>query len=308
MNSDQASQPQLLNLVRQRAALLQAGTATSVKDSPDSGTVEELVHLTMELKSQLASSPMAVRGLTLDEPGDLMERLALSEPVHPFADTSPKDRQADLADRFAADRRCYVLEHPLLAGHPLNVVFVALLDCIPTAISQILNPSREVLDPSRATTAVFYSIWNVEPGLSGIPGGGSLLTGALDLLRAEFPELTQLVTLSPIPGFRQWRSLEETTSDTPDELLRDCARYLCQFNNDGRPIDPVARFHLGNGARLLRINSGADLCEERAAQSFSLMANYSYEPEDRPANQAALRSGEIPMGEQVRQLLGPADS
>ncbi|CAB4747899.1 MAG: hypothetical protein F2694_07555 [Actinobacteria bacterium] len=308
MTDHLASEPELLNLVLRRADLMQAAQSGSVEASTDSENADELLQLTKTLKARLKSAPMAVRRLTLDEPGDLLERLATAEPVHPFATTSPEGHQADLADRFAADRRCFVLEHPLLVGHPLNVVWVALLDCAPTSISQILDPAREVLDPARATTAVFYSIWNVEPGLSGIPGGASLLTGVLDVLSAEFAGLTQMLTLSPIPGFRQWRSLEQTTNDTPEELLRDCARYLCELNDRGRPIDPVARFHLGNGARLIRINLEADLSAQRSEQSFSMMANYSYEPEDRPANQAALRRGEVSVSEQVRQLLAVSDA
>ena len=307
MTLDRANQPDLLNLVLRRAELLASRDATLPLTSAAAAAADqsdELAAVTAELKIRLESAPMAVRWLTLGEPGDLCDRLTLAEAIHPFASSTPAERQADIADRFAADRRCFVLEHPLLLGHPLNVVWVALLSDRPAAMTQILNPNRTQLDPSGASSAVFYSIWNVEPGLSGIPGGASLLTGAMDLLKSEFPRLNQFVTLSPIPGYRAWLSPEQAESHSPEELLKDCARYLCSLGETGRPIDPVARFHLGNGARLVQINPQADLSDRGTERSFGIMANYLYEPEDRPANQAAVRQGNIPIGAQVQELLG----
>ena len=304
MTLDRANQPDLLNLVLRRAELLASRDATVPLTSAAADQSDELAAATAELKIRLESAPMAVRRLTLGEPGDLCDRLALAEPIHPFASSSPADREADIADRFAPDRRCFVLEHPLLWGHPLNVVWVALLGSRPAAMPQILDPDRTQLDPSDATTAVFYSIWNVEAGLSGIPGGASLLTGAMDLLKSEFPRLTEFVTLSPIPGYREWLSQEQAVTHSPEELLKGCAKYLCSLGETGRPIDPVARFHLGNGARLVQINPKADLSDRGTERSFGIMANYLYEPEDRAANKAAVRQGDIPIGAQVQELLG----
>ncbi len=304
MTLDRANQPDLLNLVLRRAELLASMDATVPLTSAAADLTDELAAVTAELKIRLESAPMAVRRLTLGEPGDLCDRLALAEPIHPFASSSPADREADIADRFAPDRRCFVLEHPLLWGHPLNVVWVALLGSRPAAMPQILDPDRTQLDPSDATTAVFYSIWNVEAGLSGIPGGASLLTGAMDLLTSEFPRLSEFVTLSPIPGYREWLSREQAVSHSPEELVKGCAKYLCSLGETGRPIDPVARFHLGNGARLVQINPKADLSDRGTERSFGIMANYLYEPEDRAANKAAVRQGDIPIGAQVQELLG----
>ena len=304
MTLDRANQPDLLNLVLRRAELLASMDATVPLTSAAADLTDELAAVTAELKIRLESAPMAVRRLTLGEPGDLCDRLALAEPIHPFASSSPADREADIADRFAPDRRCFVLEHPLLWGHPLNVVWVALLGSRPAAMPQILDPDRTQLDPSDATTAVFYSIWNVEAGLSGIPGGASLLTGAMDLLKSEFPRLTEFVTLSPIPGYREWLSREQAVSHSPEELVKGCAQYLCSLGETGRPIDPVARFHLGNGARLVQINPKADLSDRGTERSFGIMANYLYEPEDRAVNKAAVRQGDIPIGAQVQELLG----
>jgi len=310
MTRDGTEQPELLNLFLRRGELLaetqHAALVGNAKPSEpaeltDLAATHELSRLTQELITRLSSAPLCLRRLSLLEPGDLLERLMQAEPVHPFSPNSAQAR-VDLADRFALDRRCFVLEYPLLPGHPVNVIWVALLDHLPTSIGQILNPSRTVRDPSGATTAVLYSIWNVEPGMVGIPVGASLLSATIDLLQAEFPALRQILTLSPIPGFRQWL-LHQSEEKSSEELLKNCARYLCTLDERERLLDPVARFHIGNGARLLHLHDQADLSEHRVAQSFGIMANYSYEPEDRPAHQRSVQLGNIPISDQIRELL-----
>lgn len=261
------------------------------------GDTEELAALTDRLRTLMGSGDLVVRRLTRDEPADLLDRLVAAEPVHPF--TGPDD----VADRLDDDRRCYVLEHPSLPGRPLNIVWCALWRGVPDDLEAILDPSAPITDPTAADTAVFYSIWNVEPGLVGLPGGRTLLVGAVDALRAELAGLSTFVTLSPIPGFRAWRESNPASTST-EHLVADCARYLTTLRDDGRPLDAVARFHLGNGARLLALAPDADRSERGMARSFGIMANYRYEPEDRAANRAALREGHVSVGDQVAELLG----
>jgi malonyl-CoA decarboxylase len=202
------------------------------------------------------------------------------------------------------------LEHPSLVDRPLNVVWVALWQWVPHDLDAVLDPAAPTGDPAAADTAAFYSIWNVEPGLVGLPGGRTLLIGAMAALRAELAGLSTFVTLSPIPGLRRWLDADAAASSPPDgtpppegELLRACARYLTSLRDDGRPLDAVARFHLGNGARLLSICAGADRSERGMDRSFGLMANYRYEPEDRDANRMALAAGEVVVGDEVAALL-----
>jgi malonyl-CoA decarboxylase len=289
----------LTDLVDRRAELL----ATSRDADAGAELDPRLAELTDSLRDALAGRDAQVRRVRLDEPGDLVERLADAEPVHPFA--GPED----LADRLDDDRRCFVLEHPLLPGRPLNVVWVALCQGIPDDLSAILDPVAPTADPRTADTAAFYSIWNVEPGLVGLPGGRSLLGGVVDALRAELPGLGTFVTLSPIPGFRTWwtdsRRAEVSSAAAPsrDELLRSCADYLTTFESPGRLLDPVARFHMGNGARLLRVVPDADRSERGMQRSWGAMANYRYEPEDRPANVRSLERDRPAVGSQVDELL-----
>lgn len=257
----------------------------------------ELTELTDQLRRALAPEHLAVRRLTADEPNRVLDALVAAEPVHPFA--GPED----LADRLAEDRRCYVLEHPALAGRPLNVVWCALWSGVANDMAEVLDPGAPTTDPLTADTAVFYSIWNVEPGLVGLPGGHALLLGAVDALRSELPNLHTFVTLSPIPGLRSWLEADDTGAPRDRLALeRATARYLTTLRDDGRPLDPVARFHLGNGARLLAICPDADRSERGLQRSFGMMVNYRYEPEDRDANRASLAAGRIALGDEVAAL------
>ncbi len=276
------------DLVDRRAALLR------VADRSDDER-RELERSTSELRELLERREPHVRRITSDEPGDLLERLAAAEPVHPISDAD------DLADRLDDDRRCFVLEHPLLPGRPLNVVWVALWRGVPDDLSAILDPGAATDDPAAADTAVFYSIWNVEPGLVGLPGGRALLGGVVEQLRSELPGLSTFITLSPVPGFRRWD--EAGGPAGIEERTRACARYLTSLDDDGRPIDPVARFHLGNGARLFALAPGADGSPRGLDRSYGIMANYRYEPEDRSANAASLRAGHPVVGPGVAALL-----
>ncbi len=262
------------------------------------GDADELAALTEQLGQLLRSDELVVRRLDRSEPATTLDRLVEHEPVHPFSGPD------DVADRLDDDRRCYVLEHRALPGRPLNIVWCALWQGIPDDLAAILDPAAPTAVPEAADTAVFYSIWNVEPGLVGLPGGRTLLVGAIERLRAEFSHLGTFVTLSPIPGLRTW--CEATDQEVPEDgsdRLAMCARYLTSTRDDGRPLDAVARFHMGNGARLLSLAPDADRTRRGIDRSFGIMANYRYEPEDRAANRAALRLGTPALGDSVASLL-----
>jgi malonyl-CoA decarboxylase len=263
----------------------------------DEGTADELTAVTEALGSLLDDPPARVRRLTADDPPDLLARLVDGEPVHPFAG------ERDLADRLDEDRRCFVLEHPQLPDVTLNVVWCALWNGTPTDVAAVLDPDAATTDPHSADTAAFYSIWNVEPGLAGLSGGRMLLEGAVEALRAEFPNLVEFVTLSPIPGFRRWFEQQGlVAAEVGSELRSHCARYLLSLDDHGLPSDPVARFHLGNGARLVDIATDADHSPRGMERSFGLMANYRYEPEDRAANRRSLADRRPPTTPELAAL------
>ena len=289
-------------LVDRRAALLAEGDDRGERASA------ELDQLTDRISSALVAATPVVRRVTLADEPALLDLLVEREPVVPFR--TGDDRAVDLANRLAEDRRCFVLEHPLLPGRPMNVVWVALCQGRPDALPPLLDPAAPTLPAASADTAAFYSIWNVEPGLVGIRGGRSLLKGVLAQLHQELPALTEFLTLSPVPGFRRWlettRDLDAIDGASAEQVLASCARYLTSLDEErGRPIDPVARFHLGNGARLVHLNAGADPSPRGLRRSLGVMANYRYEPEDRAANRTSLAAGEPAVGPAVRDLLQP---
>lgn len=282
-------------LVDRRAELLS-------RPAGDPGRDAELASLTDELRGVLAGDAR-LRRLRLHSgggPDDLARRLAALEPVNPVRD------EADLADRFDVDRRVFVLEHDRLPGRPLNVVWVALCRGVPDRLGEVLDPGAARLDPAEADTAVFYSIWNAEPGLVGLGRGGGLIGAATEELRGELPDLRTFVTLSPVPGFRRTAERDGSAdgSEAAEELAAACARYLTTTRR-GRLLDPVARFHMGNGARLWRICPDADPSPSGMSRSWGVMANYRYEPEDREANRRSLVVGSPAIGEQVAALLAP---
>lgn len=193
-----------------------------------------------------------------------------------------------------------VIEHPALPTRPLNVLWVALCEGTPSVLAEILDPRSMLLDPAQADTAVFYSIWNAEPGLSGIGRGRELVIGATGLLSQELPRLGTLTTMSPVEGLRDWCGSERP----PADALAACARYLTTTGDDGRLLDPVARFHMGNGARLWRLLADADDSPRGLARSYGIMANYRYCPEDLDANRELLADGTPALGRDVAALIG----
>ena len=243
-----------------------------------------------------------LRVLAADDP--LVDELGAAEPVNP-----PVDR-ADLARRVAADRRVMLLE---VDGHPSVVLWVALTVGIPDRPTDVLDPSVPVLEPAQADTAVFHSIWNVGSRDSSPPpseDGGQrtdarlMVEMALDHLARDEPQLRTAVTLSPVPGLRAWL---EASGDPPaterEDLVRLATTYLTSLQPDGSPVDPVARFHLGNGARLWRVLVDADPSPLGTRRSHGVMANYRYAPEDRTANRALLATGRVPVAPTIR--VGP---
>jgi len=233
----------------------------------------------------------------------------------------------------APDRRLYGYFHPALGLEPLIFVEVALTNSIPDAIAPILADSRAHLDPENATTAVFYSISNCQSGLKGISFGNFLIKQVVESLHAEFANVKTFVTLSPVPGFRQWalRQLENPSpevtkenlnfitqleqaksDDTLKELISDhseyrklVAKYLvtCRSSRGGAS-DPVSRFHLGNGAMLENIHAHADTSENGLDNSWGCMVNYQYRIDDIESNHEAYVNGdEIIVSSAVQSLL-----
>lgn len=218
---------------------------------------------------------LVLRPVNWDSPARILEKIIAYEAVHAI------DSWDDLRRRVEPpDRRCFAFFHPAMPDEPLIFVQVALTRGIPGSIQTLLAEDREQLPESKADTAVFYSISNCQAGLASISFGNSLIKQVVADLSLELPGLSTFVTLSPIPGLTAWLTAEGLAPDRDDEAeIRElAARYLIHAKRaDGQPLDPVARFHLGNGASVHRIHAGADMSSKGRDQSLGAMVNYLYD-------------------------------
>jgi malonyl-CoA decarboxylase len=247
---------------------------------------------------------LELRRLAWDTPAAVLEKIIQYEAVHSIAGWD------DLRSRVEpADRRCYGFFHPQMPDEPLIFVEVALTGKLPGAIGEILSDKRDSVDPHQASHAIFYSISNCQDGLRGIPFGNFLIKHVVGLLQAELPQLKTFATLSPLPGFAAWLKADQgETAKLPSEgqLRALAARYLVTARSaKGTVVDSVARFHLGNGARLEAIHSRADLSANGMRQSHGVMVNYVYDLADIEANHFQLAElGTVPASKAVLSLAG----
>jgi malonyl-CoA decarboxylase len=217
----------------------------------------------------------------------VLEKIIQYEAVHAI------EGWRDLRRRLEADRRCFGFFHPQLPDEPLIFIEVALTRGMSANVQPLLDVRAPVASAAKADCAVFYSITNCQEGLRGISFGNLLIKQVAEDLKREFPHLKRFATLSPVPGFRKWLSGQQKTpllsrlddpawhlGDVPEELqktlVRLCAQYLLNAKQGKEPLDPVARFHLGNGASLERINWMGDSSEQGIARSAGMMVNYLY--------------------------------
>ncbi len=272
------------DLVRMRRDLLGL-----VRDAPDLARVDlDFAHL---FASWFNRGFLVLRQITWESPARLLEKIIEYEAVHEIGNWEALRARID-----PPDRRCFAFFHPAMPDEPLIFVQVALVKGLPGSVQALLDPGRAVLDPGAADTATFYSITNCQAGLKGISFGNSLIKQVVELLRQEFPHLRTFLTLSPIPGLAGWLAELAQAGDAtaaalleqPPEpngpaglaLRRMAARYLLEARRgDGLPRDPVARFHLGNGAQVHEIHAGADLSDRGLRQSCGAMVNYLYDSE-----------------------------
>jgi malonyl-CoA decarboxylase len=218
---------------------------------------------------------LVLRPINWESPAQLLEKIIAYEAVHAI------DSWSDLRRRLEpADRRCFSFLHPAMPDEPLIFVEVALTKGIPGSVQGLLAENRDVIDADAADTAVFYSISNCQAGLAGISFGNSLIKQVAADLALELPGLKTFVTLSPIPGLARWLDGEGIEYDPADSegMRKRAARYLMTAKRrDGLPLDPVARFHLGNGALVHQVHARADLSEKGIKQSGGAMVNYLYD-------------------------------
>lgn len=218
---------------------------------------------------------LVLRPINWESPAHVLEKIIAHEAVHSI------DSWDDLRRRLQpSDRRCFGFFHPAMPDEPLIFVEVALTKGIPGSIQAVLSESRAPLLETQADTAVFYSISNCQAGLAGISFGNSLIKQVASDLSRALPQITTFVTLSPIPGLMKWldeKGLRDRIA-TPETLRALATHYLLEAKSEGGlPRDPVARFHLNNGASVHEVHAGADLSPNGRAQSGGAMVNYLYD-------------------------------
>ncbi len=312
-------------LVRMREELLR-----HLRDHPDLRRVDhDFAHL---FASWFNRGFLGLRNIDWNTPASILEKIIRYEAVHAIQNWD------DLRNRLQpTDRRCYGFFHPQLVDEPLIFVEVALTRAIPDNVAELLDLSRAPIRADEADTAVFYSISNTQRGLAGVSFGNFLIKQVVEDLKTERPNIRTFVTLSPVPGFAAWLAAQRKDEiselispdqrlafaalDRPDwyedavtaeqlraPLLAAAATYFLRARDKGkRMVDPVARFHLGNGARLERLNHMGDVSANGLRQSHGLMVNYLYDLGQIEANHEGFAErGHVAASDSVKAALpGP---
>lgn len=269
---------------------------------------------------------LELRRITWDAPAALLEKLIHYEAVHKI------DSWRDLKNRLQDDRRCFAFFHPRMPDEPLIFVWVALVPSLSDNVTELLDIAAERRDPNSVSTAIFYSISNTQTGLQRVSLGNFLIKRVVDQLLRKLPHLDTFSTLSPIPGFARWlqlqlsengesllldaekKALQQYLAETSlsdllstgnwhqDTALCDaleapmtrlCAHYLVNEKHRDRVIDPVANFHLANGALIERINWLGDISEKGLRDAHGLMVNYLYRLENIEKNHEAYQESQV---------------
>lgn len=296
------------------------------------GATFELVSMRRDLLSLLAENPelgvldidlrelfiswfnrgfLVLRPIDWTSPAHILEKIISYEAVHEISSWE------DLRRRLAPpDRRCFAFFHPSMPEEPLIFVEVALCAELPSSVQDILSDGREPTPEKEIEYAVFYSISNCQQGLAGISFGHSLIKTVVAELSQERPKLKHFITLSPVPNFARWlarqniqdgpdmQPAEAFLTAHPEEVRALAAYYVLQAKRENdMPVDPVARFHLGNGASLYQIHEGADLSPRGQKQSYGLMVNYLYEREKLIENhEKFVKDGDIKAQPKLHEL------
>ncbi len=242
-----------------------------IKDRPELGPLDvDFRHL---FSSWFNRGFLVLRPINWSSPADILEKIIAYEAVHAI------DSWNDLRLRLKPiDRRCFGFFHPSMPNEPLIFVEVALTKGIPNSIQDLLADEREAINAGDADTAVFYSISNCQTGLAGISFGNSLIKQVASDLARDLPRLSTFVTLSPIPGLNRWLETSKYAVDDSSQDQALAAHYLLEAKKpDGTPFDPVARFHLGNGAKVHAVHAMADTSDNGLKQSNGTMVNYLYD-------------------------------
>ncbi|KAK5867798.1 hypothetical protein PBY51_012259 [Eleginops maclovinus] len=260
--------------------------------------------------------------ITWQSPCEILQKISQYEAVHPVRNWS------DLKRRVGPYRRCFAFTHAAMPMEPLVVLHVALTEDISDNIQSIV---REFSTLESEEDRVVRELQSEFPhmamfsSLSPIPGFSSWLQGLLsqyrkegrgsDLLsEQEWKEVEQATDSAPgTPAMEalrklitssEWMRSERLTCVLEPVLMRLCAWYLYGEKRRSYALNPVANFHLQNGAAMWRLNWHADTSPRGVANSCGIMVNYRYFLSDTSKNSAVyLQNKVITASEQVLGLV-----
>ncbi|XP_043842967.1 malonyl-CoA decarboxylase, mitochondrial isoform X2 [Dromiciops gliroides] len=281
-------------LVQLRADLLEA-QALKIAEGPH---VREMNGVLKNMLSDWFSTGfLNLERVTWHSPCEVLQKISECEAVHPVKNWM------DMKRRVSSYRRCYFFSHCSTPGEPLIVLHVALTNEISNNIQKEF-PHLETFS-----------------SLSPIPGFTKWLLGTLSsqtkelgrnelFTDSECNEISDIIggpiseTLKILLTSNEWVKSEKLVKVLQSPLMRLCAWYLYGEKHRGYALNPVANFHLQNGAVMWRINWLADLSLKGTTSSCGMMVNYRYFLEETGVNSAAyLGAKNIKASEQVLNLV-----
>ena len=280
---------------------------------------------------------LELRSLNWDSPASLLEKLIQYEAVHDIRSWADLKNRLDSDRRCYAFFHPRLPNEPLifvevaLLGHMAEGIGPLLdengatqdLNKATTAIfysiSNTQNGLRGVSFGNSLIKHVVETLLKEFPKLktfatlSPIPGLRSWLSKQGDGLLAQWDakrheEVAQaLKVAAPIKMAdlvaAAEHALDWKEGSAPRKALTWCAaQYLARETHKGRPLDAVARFHLGNGARVERLNWGGDPSAKGMKQSFGMMVNYLYDLKRLDKHRAMLAQGKLPISSDMEAL------
>lgn len=257
---------------------------------------EDIRHL---FKSWFNPGFLRLKKITWDSKAAVLEKIMKYEKVHKIKDMNDLKRRLQ-----QEDRRFFAYFHPVLKDEPLIFVEVAFTKGVGHSIQEIIKPKTD--EKSNYDTATFYSINNCQNGLMRVTLGNFLIKRVVFEIQEENPKIKNFGTLSPLPGFADW--FLSLSSEKLKDILKDyeiskldflrspslkigepkmleekaaikklVAHYLLNEKINNKPLNPVSRFHLGNGASISNIILNGNITDYGYKESFGIMVNYSYQ-------------------------------
>ena len=257
---------------------------------------EDIRHL---FKSWFNPGFLRLEKITWESKAAILEKIIKYEKVHQIKDMNDLKRRLQ-----QEDRRFFAYFHPVLKDEPLIFVEVAFTKGIGNSIQDIIKPKTD--DKSNYDTATFYSISNCQDGLMRVTLGNFLIKRVVFEIQEENPKIKNFGTLSPLPGFADWflslshEKLKDILKDyeiSKLDFLRSATlkigdpkmleekgaikklvvHYLINEKINNKPLNPVSRFHLGNGASIHNIILNGNITDYGYKESFGIMVNYGYQ-------------------------------